>query len=88
MSRKTTKRRARRACARCGKPYARCNRFHMWDERNPGHRAGWHLQDDAYCMDCTPAKTVQKILVVASTATLGPSPTLRLVKPDREKRRA
>lgn len=84
MSRKQRKPISRH-CAKCGNWYQRCNRVHLWDMQNPGHRAGWHLQDDAYCTNCTPVKTVQSILVVASTAVGKPS-HLKLVKTQIKKR--
>lgn len=75
-----------RVCAKCGKRYYRCNKVHLWDQQNPGHRSGWNLRDESFCTDCTPVKMVERILVVAQAPTLAPTRHLRLV--ERERRRA
>lgn len=41
-----------RECDRCGKPYWRVNRVHVWTVRNPGHREGWHKIEEKLCMKC------------------------------------
>jgi hypothetical protein len=61
---RTVRKASDRNCTRCGKVYYRCNKFHVWDKQNPGHRGGWHKAEERVCTDCGGEKAVVKVISV------------------------
>jgi hypothetical protein len=61
-----------RACDRCHKWYYRVNKTRQWVKRNPGHRAGWKVEEAKICTDCQNQKISERVMVVAQLSTSTP----------------
>ena len=51
-----------RRCHRCGRPYFRVNKVHVWIAQNWGHRAGWTLMEQKICCRCMDAGEARETL--------------------------
>lgn len=53
-----------RTCDGCQKVYYRCNETKVWDQRNPGKRAGWRVTRVRLCMACESEAESRRMLMV------------------------
>lgn len=55
-----------RLCDSCGEQYYRRNLTEVWDEQNPGSRAGWHKTRASICTKCMDLNRTRRMMMVAS----------------------
>jgi len=72
-------------CSVCGRPYYRRNLTQVWDQQNPGHRAGWHKTQLRICTACMDPAHSRRLLMLASTTLVTKAPrTRRTLAPVRD----